>query len=108
VKPSSLPSTERRGGSPSPIRVRLEFTIRDPRDTVPGVAKDVSLAGVVIETERPAPFGASVLVRLELPGYGDMILAGVVRWTTRDGMGIRFAPFGVRETRAIIEFRATR
>jgi hypothetical protein len=37
-----------------------------------------------------------------------MILAGVVPWTTRDGMGIQFAPFGVRETRAIIEFRGTR
>jgi hypothetical protein len=71
VTPSSLPNTERRGGSPSSIRVPLQFTIHDSQDTVPGVAKDISLAGVLIETDRPAPFGAPVLMRLALPGCGE-------------------------------------
>lgn len=56
VKPPSISNTEQRGSA-----LPLAFTIRDES------AND-SLGGVLIETERPAPFGASVPVRLELPG----------------------------------------
>jgi hypothetical protein len=104
VKRSLAAKAEQRGSSRSPVDVPLEFTTHDSWDTVPGVAKDLSLGGMFIETRHPAPFGESVLVRVRPPG-GEraVLLPAIVRWTRHDGMGVQFGALGARETHAVME-----
>jgi hypothetical protein len=70
-----------------------------------GRAHDISLGGMFVASATPAGFGAHVTVVFRIPG-GDreMSIAGTVRWTRGDGMGVQFGTFGVRETYAITEW----
>jgi len=84
--------------------VTVEFTSRDSWEKIPGVAKDISLGGMFIETAFAAAFGAAVLVGLTLPGQRKpLLLSGTVRWTSKGGMGVQFGLLGARETHAITE-----
>jgi len=88
----------------TPINVSVEFTPKGEQRTLAGVATDISLGGMFIETKTPAPFNASIEVRLRLPGEReDSALAATVRWTSGEGMGIQFGLTGVRDTHAITE-----
>jgi Tfp pilus assembly protein PilZ len=90
------------------INIPIEFTLRDSWETASGIGKDISLGGMFIETEAPAPFGASVLVSVRLPSRREeMLLPGIVRWTKQDGMGVQFRLLGARETHAITEIMRT-
>jgi hypothetical protein len=89
----------------SPLKTPLEFTREDPRHVTFGFAKDISVGGMCVETEFPAPPRSPVVLRLDLPGLSEtMILPGVVRWRRSGGMGVRFASLGTIEARAIAEF----
>jgi type IV pilus assembly protein PilZ len=71
---------------------------------VTGRARDVSVGGMFVETDAPLPFGAEVIVHVQLPSSKDEFrLPGVVRWTRDDGMGIQFGLLGAKETHAITE-----
>jgi type IV pilus assembly protein PilZ len=57
-----------------------------------------------VETGSPAAFGASVRIRVQLPGSQERFeLPGVVRWVRPDGMGVQFGLLGARETHVITE-----
>lgn len=86
-----------------PIDVPVEVTPSDSWEKAPGVAKDISLGGMFIETAFPATFGVRVLVGFALPGQKPMVLAGTVRWTSKSGIGVQFGLLGARETHAITE-----
>jgi hypothetical protein len=74
-------------------------------ERVPGVCRDLSLGGMAIETDRPAAFGASVVVHIRLQGLSDESqLHGVVRWTKSTMMGVQFSLMGARETHALSAF----
>ncbi len=80
----------------------IEFAIGNgtPR---PGICRDMSLGGLQIETQEPAPFGADVNIFIELKGIaGPTQLRGVVRWTKPGIMGVQLGSFGARVTHAII------
>ncbi len=88
------------------VDVQVEFTPRDSWEKVPGVAKDISLGGMFIETAFPAGFGTAVLVGFTLPGLRKpLLVSGTVRWTSKSGMGVQFGPLGARETHAITEIQ---
>ena len=71
---------------------------------IEGVAKDISLGGMFIDTEFPASFGDAISVSVSFEdGAEDLVLPGKVRWTRADGMGIQFGLLGARETFAITE-----
>jgi hypothetical protein len=107
-RPSSAAGIEQRGFQRTTINLPVEFTIRESWETAFGIGKDISLGGTFIETEAPAPFGASVLVSIRLPSYREeMLLPGIVRWTKEDGMGVQFRLLGARDTRAITEIMRT-
>jgi hypothetical protein len=75
------------------IDVPLEWGARDSALTVHGLARDISLGGMFIETERPALPGSLVVVGLARHGYGvPVVLSATVRWFDRRGMGIQFGP----------------
>jgi hypothetical protein len=86
------------------IDLPIEFSARDSWGRLAGVARDVSLGGMFVETAFPAPFGASVSIGFVLEGLKTpVLLPATVRWTTAKGMGIQFGPLGARETYAITE-----
>lgn len=84
----------------------VEFTSRDSWENVAGVATDISLGGMFIETSFPAAFGVSILVGFTLPGHStSMLVSGTVRWTGKNGMGVQFGMLGAWETHAITEMQ---
>ncbi len=69
-----------------------------------GVGRDISVGGMFIETETPAPFNTEIVVVTELPGdRAPLSLPAVVRWTKPGGMGVQFGLLGARETHVITE-----
>jgi len=69
-----------------------------------GMAKDISMGGVFIESTEVLAFGAEITIALRLPGAkGDLRLPGIVRWTKPSGFGVQFGALGARETHALSE-----
>jgi type IV pilus assembly protein PilZ len=61
-----------------------------------------------VETPTPAPFGATVIVYLRLPGMKQEVgVRSTVRWTKPNGMGVQFGVMGARETHALTELLAS-
>ncbi|NUP05776.1 MAG: PilZ domain-containing protein [Polyangiaceae bacterium] len=72
-------------------------------ERVEAVCRDISLGGAFVETDRPAPFNATVTVFLKLPGFDrEIAVKSTVRWTKQDGMGVQFGLMGARETHALV------
>ena len=69
-----------------------------------GIAKNISLGGAYVEVDAPAPFGASVVLVVSLPGLAERVqIESVVRWNTPYGMGVQFGLMGARATHALTE-----
>jgi len=69
-----------------------------------GVARNISIGGAYVEVDAPAPFGASVVIVLSLPGVAERVqIEAVVRWNTPRGMGVQFGLMGARATHALTE-----
>ncbi len=80
----------------------LEFELTDGRRR-PGVCTNISLGGLHVDTAEPAPFDASVIIFVQLPGIeGITALPGIVRWTRPDSMGVQLGLLGARVTNAIV------
>ncbi len=68
-----------------------------------GVATDVSLGGIFIETEQRPDFGSEISVVLDVGGkLGSLTFAGTVRWSNARGFGMQFGLLGARETHGLI------
>ena len=67
-----------------------------------GLAKDISIGGMFVESTEVVPFGTEVTIVARFAGTkGDLRLPGVVRWAKPDGFGVQFGSLGARETHAI-------
>ena len=76
---------EQRRYARAPLDSPASFSIKGQPGTREGLAKDISVGGMFIETTSPGGFGESVIVHVALPGAnGPFALPGVVRWV-RDG-----------------------
>lgn len=94
-----------------PLQKTVEFVSQN--DEVPvrmeGLARDISLGGMFIETEVPCAEGERMTIHLTLPeGRHELSLPAVVRWTSREGMGVQFGLLGARDTHEITQFIAAR
>ena len=95
---------EQRRYARAPINSPATFSVKGKAGKAEGLAKDVSVGGMFIETTTPAGFGAEVIVLLMLPGAADIVaLPGVVRWVRDGGMGVQFGLLGAVETHIITE-----
>jgi Tfp pilus assembly protein PilZ len=95
---------EQRRYARAPINAPASFSVKGQKERRTGVAKDVAIGGMFVETETPAAFGAEVIVHVVLPGSEDMFsLPGVVRWVRGGGMGVQFGLLGAVETHLITE-----
>jgi hypothetical protein len=87
------------------INTPLLFQTKGRSRERPGVAKDIAIGGMFIETDAPAGFGSELLIRIRLPGADQsLLLRGVVRWVQPGaGMGVQFGLLGALETHLITE-----
>lgn len=98
------PAVEQRRYARAPINSPATFTAKGSTESILGLAKDISVGGMFLETAAPAAFGAEVVVRVVLPGTtSEVALPGVVRWIRDGGMGIQFGNLGAKETHVITE-----
>jgi PilZ domain len=98
------PVVEQRRYARAPINSPATFSAKGKTDRTEGLAKDISVGGMFMETSAPAAFGAEVIVHVSLPGAsGPVSLPGVVRWVRDGGMGIQFGLLGAVETHIITE-----
>jgi hypothetical protein len=86
-------------------RVNLDTEVScERRDAAPftGMAKDISIGGMFIDSTELLPFGTEVIIALRLPGAkAELRLPGIVRWAKPTGFGVQFGSLGARETHAI-------
>mgnify|MGYP001225574039 CR=1 FL=1 len=95
---------EKRRHARVPIDIPLLFQVKGRSRERPGVAKDISVGGMFIESEEPQKFGSELLIRIRLPGSDQsLLLRGIVRWETSRGMGVQFSLLGALETHLITE-----
>ena len=88
----------------APLNRAVLFAPKDDDAFSDGLAVDISLGGMFVTSDFPAPFGVEVTIHITLEeGGAELVLPGIVRWTRDDGMGVQFAPLGARETFAITE-----
>ena len=67
-----------------------------------GLAKDISIGGMFVESTEVVPFGTEVTIVGHFTGTkGDLRLPAIVRWAKPDGFGVQFGSLGARETHAI-------
>jgi type IV pilus assembly protein PilZ len=91
------------------LALPVVFTVRDSWETFDGIARDISLGGMFIESPSAPSFGTAILVRVALPGRREQVLLpGIVRWTGHNGVGIQFGLLGARETHAITQIERVR
>lgn len=69
-----------------------------------GMAKDISIGGMFIESSETLPFGTELSIVGRFPGTkADLKLPAIVRWAKPTGFGVQFQALGARETHAISE-----
>ncbi|HEY2409834.1 MAG TPA: PilZ domain-containing protein [Polyangiaceae bacterium] len=88
-------------------RVIVDLTVScEPKDgsAFTGLARDISVGGMFIETSAPMVFGSELSIVVRLPGAkADFRLPAIVRWVKSGGFGVQFGLLGARETHAITE-----
>ncbi len=85
------------------LRVRFSLGVQSP-DTA-AECSNISLGGMFITTGSPAPFQSTIRVVVDLPTTGaPIIVSAVVRWVTKEGMGVQFDPMGAQATHDLTEF----
>jgi type IV pilus assembly protein PilZ len=90
------------------VRARLNapatFFVKGSTEGRSGLAKDISVGGMFVETATPASFGDEVIVHVVLDGAAEpLMLPAVVRWLQDGGMGVQFRLLGAVETHIITE-----
>ncbi|HWZ89409.1 MAG TPA: PilZ domain-containing protein [Polyangiaceae bacterium] len=86
-------------------RVNVDTEVScERRDSAPftGMAKDISIGGMFIESMEVLPFGTELTIVGRFPGAkAEIRLPGIVRWAKPTGFGVQFGSLGARETHAI-------
>lgn len=86
------------------IEMRFRVPTEDGDELVYARAKNISVGGMFIATERPAAFGASITVEIALPDLPELAkISATVRWTNGEGMGVQFGVMGARETHGLVK-----
>jgi type IV pilus assembly protein PilZ len=95
---------EKRRYARAPLDRPASFSVKGESGAREGIAKDIAVGGMFVETPTPARFGTEVIIHVELPGQEGLVsLPGVVRWVRDGGMGVQFGLLGAVETHTITE-----
>lgn len=94
---------EKRSHYRKSVGYEVQFSVGD-KPRVDGLCRDLSLGGLNVQTDRPAPFGTKITIHIQLHGIEDTrALPGTVRWVKDGAMGVQFGLLGARDTYAITE-----
>jgi hypothetical protein len=104
--PATTDALGRRAHARSAVRLPVELSTSEFEGLTPGVASDLSIGGMLVESTFPAAFGDAVVVRICLPARSPLNLPGVVRWSREGSLGVQFGLLGARETYALTEMMA--
>lgn len=86
------------------LEMRFRVATAEGDEVVYARARNLSVGGMFIETDRPVPFGGALTVEIALPDMPELArLACTVRWTNAEGMGVQFGVMGARETHGIVK-----
>lgn len=96
---------EKRRYARTPIDEPVTFRGADGASAT-GVAKDIAVGGMFIESASLPAYGATLTITVTIPGDPDAQardLPATVRWERPGGFGVQFGPLGARETHLITE-----
>jgi hypothetical protein len=88
---------EKRAHSRVSFKVQVTCTTEGGA-VVTGVTRDLSVGGAFVDSLEIPAFGSRVSIRLAAPGFEDLQISGIVRWTKPDGFGLQFQLLGAKET----------
>jgi type IV pilus assembly protein PilZ len=95
---------ERRTHVRKPVDLPVSFQVAGTERQIDARMSDLSAGGALVTTAEKVPFGANVSITMTLPPSKPITVAGVIRWTKPDSMGVQFGQLGARETYAITEY----
>ena len=88
----------------TPVCLDVEVVADGDSIRLIGIAADISIGGMFIETATSLPMASKVTVRLRVPRMdGELVMPAIVRWTAPNGMGVQLGMLGARDTHAITE-----
>jgi c-di-GMP-binding flagellar brake protein YcgR len=84
------------------FQVSLPTTVIVQGAELSATAHNLSLGGARLSVTGAVPFGASIKLRLRLPGVPeDSVIDATVRWVTGDMIGVQFGSLRAKEVRAL-------
>ena len=87
-------------------RVPVSFKVTcilDEANQFEGVARDLSVGGLFIESERALAFGTPLTIVTTSLAARELRLPSVVRWAGPGGFGIQFGLLGAYATHVIVD-----
>ena len=87
-------------------RVPVSFKVTcilDEANKFEGVARDLSVGGLFIESDRTLAFGTSLTLVLTGLATRELRLPSVVRWAEPGGFGVQFGLLGAYATHVIVD-----
>lgn len=83
--------------------IELPVVVVAAGDEISGVTINVSLGGMLLRLSKPMTFGASLVLRVQLPSARESSdMDAVVRWVKDDGtIGVQFTSLRARDTWAL-------
>jgi hypothetical protein len=105
IKPA-FPDLDQRSAPRTRVYGEIEFTMGDGVRHA-GICRNLSLGGGAIQTTEPAPFGARIVVFMQLDEIaGETAIGGTVRWSKPGVMGVQWDSQGARVTHALLRTAA--
>lgn len=80
----------------TPVDLPVTVTVPDA-EPIEGRVTNIGQGGAFIAGPLP-PFGAQVVLDIQVPGEKPLELRAVVRWCDDSGFGVQFMAVGVRQT----------
>jgi hypothetical protein len=87
-------------------RVPVSFKVTcilDEANKFEGVARDLSVGGLFVESDRAMAFGTSLTIVANGLATRELRLPSVVRWAEPGGFGVQFGLLGAYATHVIVD-----
>lgn len=87
-------------------RVPVSFKvtcIQDDATSFEGLARDLSVGGLFVDSERSLAFGTALLLVPAGLAARELRLPSIVRWAEPSGFGVQFGSLGAYATHVIVD-----
>jgi PilZ domain len=86
------------------IPVSFQVTcIQDDTSSFDGLARDLSVGGLFVESDRSLVFGTLLSIVAKGLAARELRLPAIVRWTEPGGFGVQFGLLGAYATHVIVD-----